>query len=90
MARHLIDAGYNLTVCHRTKEPDGCTAKAGARVASTPSQAVENAEILSSRLADDHAIEEGILTLETLSPPREPGIVRKQSRKGGVSRGHAA
>jgi 3-hydroxyisobutyrate dehydrogenase-like beta-hydroxyacid dehydrogenase len=57
MARNLLKAGHSLTVYNRTRsratqlEPDG------ARVASTPAQAVGEADVLLTMLADDAALE---------------------------------
>ena len=57
MARNLIKAGHELTVCNRTRsraEPFGAL---GARIAATPRDVAVNNDVLIAMLADDHAVE---------------------------------
>jgi 3-hydroxyisobutyrate dehydrogenase-like beta-hydroxyacid dehydrogenase len=58
MARNLIKAGHSLTVYNRTVKRAEALESEGAKVASTPTQAVADAEVLITMLADDAAVEE--------------------------------
>jgi 3-hydroxyisobutyrate dehydrogenase len=55
MARRLLQAGYEVTVYNRTRERAGALAADGAKVATSPKQAAEHAEMVIAMLADDHA-----------------------------------
>jgi len=53
MAGRLLNAGYPLAVYNRTPEKAGPLVAQGARVGHTPAEAVSDAEIVLSMLADD-------------------------------------
>jgi 3-hydroxyisobutyrate dehydrogenase len=55
MAGQLIRAGYPLTLWNRSVERAKAFEAAGAQVAASPREAVENAEIVISMVADDNA-----------------------------------
>ena len=55
MARRVLDAGYPLTVWNRSRDKTGPLVDAGARAADTAAEAVQNAEVVISSLADDVA-----------------------------------
>ena len=55
MAGSLLKAGFTLTVYNRTAAKAEALVKAGARLASTPAQAVKGASIVIGMLADDTA-----------------------------------
>lgn len=57
IARNLIKAGLDLTVYNRTRTRAEPFASLGARIAETPSEAVADAEVLITMLADDAAVE---------------------------------
>src|SRR5580658_2515873 len=57
IAGHLLKAGQQLTVWNRSRERAETLAKAGATVASTAAEAVENADVLMTSLYDDAAHE---------------------------------
>ncbi len=57
MAHHLLQAGYQLTVYNRTPQVAEVFGQQGALVAQSPAQAVKDAEILITMLADDAAVE---------------------------------
>ena len=57
IARNLIKAGLDLTVYNRTQTRAEPFASLGARIAETPSEAVADAEVLITMLADDAAVE---------------------------------
>jgi 3-hydroxyisobutyrate dehydrogenase-like beta-hydroxyacid dehydrogenase len=57
IASHLLKAGQQLTVWNRSRERAETLAKAGATVASSAAEAVENADILMTSLFDDAAHE---------------------------------
>ncbi|HYX53584.1 MAG TPA: NAD(P)-dependent oxidoreductase [Candidatus Limnocylindrales bacterium] len=60
MARNLLNAGHQLTVYNRTRSRADELLAAGARIADTPAQAAEKAEIAITMLADDHALEDTV------------------------------
>jgi 3-hydroxyisobutyrate dehydrogenase-like beta-hydroxyacid dehydrogenase len=55
MARNLLRAGHDLTVYNRSREKADALAADGARVAASPGEAVQGAEIVLTMLADDAA-----------------------------------
>src|SRR3989449_11022926 len=62
MARNLIKAGHALVVFNRTRSRAQELVQLGATVAATPGEAAGNAEALITMLADDHALEDAILS----------------------------
>jgi len=58
MAGNLLKAGYSLTVYNRTVSKAEALVKQGARLASTPAEAVKGASIVIGMLADDTASRE--------------------------------
>jgi 3-hydroxyisobutyrate dehydrogenase-like beta-hydroxyacid dehydrogenase len=58
MARNLLDAGHELVVYNRTRSRADELARKGGRVAGSPREAAQGAEILITMLADDTAVEE--------------------------------
>lgn len=55
MARRLLTGGFPLTVYNRTTAKTAEFSAAGARVGATPREAVANADVIISMLADDPA-----------------------------------
>jgi len=55
MARRLLKAGYEVTVYNRTRERAESLGADGARVAASPKQAAEHADMVIAMLADDNA-----------------------------------
>jgi 3-hydroxyisobutyrate dehydrogenase-like beta-hydroxyacid dehydrogenase len=62
MARNLIRAGHHLTVFNRTWQKAEALKKDGARVAGSPEEALAEAEVLVTMLADDRAVRETVLS----------------------------
>jgi 3-hydroxyisobutyrate dehydrogenase-like beta-hydroxyacid dehydrogenase len=58
IARHWLKSGANLTVWNRTRSHAEELAGEGAQVASTPAEAVREAEVVFSMVMDDPALEE--------------------------------
>jgi 3-hydroxyisobutyrate dehydrogenase-like beta-hydroxyacid dehydrogenase len=58
MAKNLIAAGHSLTLYNRTRQKAEEVAGRSARVANSPREAVKDAEILITMLADDAAVEQ--------------------------------
>lgn len=56
MARRLLAAGYELTVWNRTAAKADLVAQDGARVALTPAEAVRDADVVVTMLADPLAV----------------------------------
>jgi 3-hydroxyisobutyrate dehydrogenase-like beta-hydroxyacid dehydrogenase len=57
MATNLIKAGQTLTVFNRTRVRADALKPLGARIAATPGEAADGAEIAITMLADDHALD---------------------------------
>ena len=57
MARHLVKAGHDVTVWNRTASKAKDLGSHGAKAAASPAEAVRDAEIAITMLADDHALE---------------------------------
>jgi 3-hydroxyisobutyrate dehydrogenase-like beta-hydroxyacid dehydrogenase len=57
MARHLQDAGFSLTVYNRTAEKTRPFAERGARVAGSPRDAAEGADVVFTMVANDEVLE---------------------------------
>ncbi len=55
MARNLLTKGFPLTVFNRNSEKAKPFANDGARVANSPREAAENADVIISMVADDNA-----------------------------------
>ena len=62
MARNLMKAGHELTVWNRSPEPAEALAREGARRGATPIEAVQNAEVAVTMLANDGAVRTVFLT----------------------------
>lgn len=58
MARNLLHAGFPLAVYNRTRAKAEVLAAQGARIATTPADAVAGAQVILSMLADDRASRE--------------------------------
>lgn len=90
MARHLLAAGYPLTVWNRTRDKAEALAADGATVADTPAEAVAGAEVAISMLADGpttravlfeqgaaDALAAGVTVIDMASIP--PGMAREHA-----------
>jgi len=62
MARNLIKAGHTLVVFNRTRSRAQELAQMGVSVAANPGEAAASAEVLITMLADDHALDDAILS----------------------------
>ncbi len=61
MARQLIRARHDLTVWNRTLAKAEPLRAEGAQVSQSPGEAVKQAEVVVTMLADDHAVESAVL-----------------------------
>ncbi len=75
MAANLLKAGFPLTVYNRTAAKADRLAEAGARVAATPAQAAQGAQIIVSMLADDPASRQAWLGRDGALAAAEPGTI---------------
>ena len=98
MAGHLRRAGHEMTVYNRTRSAAEPLARAGARVASSPREAVARAEVLVTMLADDPAVEAVVLgpdgalaalprgavhaSMSTISPDLSRRLAREHGERG--------
>jgi 3-hydroxyisobutyrate dehydrogenase len=79
MAANLLKAGFPLTVWNRTQTKAKPFAAQGARVASTPAEAVKGAQLVISILADDNASREAWLGKDGALAAAERGAVLVES-----------
>lgn len=70
MARRLLTAGYELTVWNRTAAKADLLAQDGAKVALTPAEAVRNADVVVTMLADPPAVH---AVVDAMAPALKPG-----------------
>lgn len=83
MAQNLLKAGYELTVYNRTKAKAEPLQSQGAKVADTPRQAAEGADVVISMLSDDAALEQVVFEEDGLMAGlREQGIHLSMSTIG--------
>ena len=74
IARHLINAGHNLTVWNRTASHADPLRALGASVAGSPAEAVAKAEITFTMVMDDAALESVIFDSGTIKAMRPDSI----------------
>jgi 3-hydroxyisobutyrate dehydrogenase-like beta-hydroxyacid dehydrogenase len=79
MAGSLLSAGHQLVVYNRTRERADLLRERGARVASTPAEAVAGAEVAISMLTDDAAVEGVTLGEQGVLAGLAPGAVHVSS-----------
>ncbi|MFJ6373987.1 NAD(P)-dependent oxidoreductase [Streptomyces virginiae] len=70
MARHLLSRGYELTVWNRTPGKAGPLVEAGAVLAPSPAEAVRDADLVVTMLADPQALR---AVAESVLPALRPG-----------------
>jgi len=70
MARRLLAAGYQLTVWNRTAAKADLLAQDGAKVALTPAEAVQDADVVVTMLADPAAVH---AVVDAMVPALRPG-----------------
>lgn len=75
MAENLLKAGHELAVYNRTKEKTTGLAEKGARVAQTPAEAAEKAEVVFTVLSDDEALKQAVFQERGLLEGLEEGGV---------------
>lgn len=79
MAGRLLSAGYSLTVYNRTPEKAQTLVEQGARLGHTPAEAVTDAEIVLSMLADDEVCRHAWLGKDGALAAAAPGAVLIES-----------
>ncbi|WP_206281886.1 NAD(P)-dependent oxidoreductase [Streptomyces amritsarensis] len=71
MARHLLSRGHRLTVWNRTPKKARPLAQAGATVAASPAEAVRDADLVVTMLADPAALR---AVAQDVLPALRPGV----------------
>ena len=79
MARNLLKRGFPVVVYNRTPQRAEPFAREGARVASSPRQAAEQADVIISMLADDVASRSAWIGPEGALPAAKKGAVLIES-----------
>jgi 3-hydroxyisobutyrate dehydrogenase-like beta-hydroxyacid dehydrogenase len=75
MAGHLLDARHEITVYNRTRARTDDLAKRGARIATSPREAAQDADVLITMLSDDSAVEQVIFGEDGALASLSPGAV---------------
>ncbi len=75
MARRLLDGGYPLSVWNRSPGRDDELVASGARRASSPADAVVDADFVFTMVADDRALDEIASGANGFLPAMKPGAV---------------
>ena len=81
MARHLAEAGHELTVWNRTVDKAKPLAQHGARVADDPAAAVADAEVVVTMLTDADAV---AAVMEPAAPAAPDGTIWWQASTVGI------
>jgi 3-hydroxyisobutyrate dehydrogenase len=82
MARHLAQAGHDVTVWNRTAEKAQPLAEHGARVVEDPAAAVRGAEVVATMLTDGGAVDE---VMRQALPGLGDGVIWWQASTVGIS-----
>jgi 3-hydroxyisobutyrate dehydrogenase-like beta-hydroxyacid dehydrogenase len=75
IAANLLRAGFSLTVYNRSREKAEGLEASGAEVATSPAEAVANAEVVLTMLADDQAMEQVVFGQYGIAATLKPGAV---------------
>jgi 2-hydroxy-3-oxopropionate reductase len=77
MARRLLDAGFSVTAWNRTRSKADALVSAGAVVANSPAQAVDQADIVITMLEHGKVVEEVLfgLTADSAAQALRPGAL---------------
>jgi len=75
MAGHVLDAGFELTVCNRTRSKAEGLAKRGARIAETAAEVARSADIVLACLASIPLSEEAFLGSDGALAEARPGQI---------------
>jgi 3-hydroxyisobutyrate dehydrogenase len=81
MARHIAEAGHDVTVWNRTADKARPLADAGARVAADPAAATTGAEVVVTMLTDGEAVED---VMREAAPAAGKGTVWWQASTVGI------
>jgi 3-hydroxyisobutyrate dehydrogenase len=82
MARHITEAGQDVTVWNRTADKARPLAEAGAHVAEDPAAAVAGAEVVVTMLTDGEAVED---VMREAAPAAGSGTLWWQASTVGIS-----
>ncbi len=75
MANNLLKAGHELTVWNRSAEKGKDLHSSGAKLAKSPAEAVREAEVSFTMVADDHALEQVVFGSEGMLSTLPKGAV---------------
>jgi 3-hydroxyisobutyrate dehydrogenase len=88
MARNLLAAGHDVTVWNRSREKAEPLNSAGASVASSPAEAVADADAVLTMLSDGDVVEDVMVgrgVLDALASTRKTGVLWLQMSTVGIS-----
>jgi 3-hydroxyisobutyrate dehydrogenase-like beta-hydroxyacid dehydrogenase len=77
MARRLLNAGFQLTLWNRSPDKAESLRSAGARVATSPKEAVQDADLIITMLSDGAAVAQVLFGLgdDSAAPAMKPGAL---------------
>jgi 3-hydroxyisobutyrate dehydrogenase-like beta-hydroxyacid dehydrogenase len=75
MARNLLRAGHTVAVYNRSREKADALAADGACVADSPADACQDAEVVMTMVADDHALDEVVFGRHGVAAAMKAGCV---------------
>ena len=84
MARNLVAAGHDVVAWNRSRGKAEPLAEHGARIAGTPAEAVREAEVVVTMLADDHAVEQVVFGDDGIHAALPDGAVHVSCSTIGV------
>jgi 3-hydroxyisobutyrate dehydrogenase len=90
MARNLLRAGHEVRVWNRTQARAEPLASEGAAVAPTPADAVREAEVVLTMVADTHALEETMIESGALEAMPDDAVWIQSSTVGLAATGRIA
>lgn len=79
MAKHLLSAGYELTVFNRTRRKADPLIKEGAQAVSSPAEVARHSEVVITMLSNDSALEEVVLGDKGIVEAASPGLIMLDS-----------
>jgi 3-hydroxyisobutyrate dehydrogenase-like beta-hydroxyacid dehydrogenase len=75
MARNLLRTGFSVTVYNRSRDKAESLAVDGASIAGTPAEAVSNADVAATMLADDDATSQIVFGQDGIAEALKPGAI---------------
>lgn len=75
MARHLLQAGFQVTVFNRTREKAEKLLEFGAKIANTPAEVAKNSDVIFTMLENSKVVEQVALGSDGIIFGHNPGLI---------------